>query len=314
MKKQDWLDYFEAVNGRSPEPHEIEAARLAGDFLEEISTEPPTPPVSEPVISAAQLEGQLATQESSYVQSTPQGVQQQIPQQPPLQFQQGPATPEQQVYTMQVAVPSTVSVFWKQFWIWLKAAWKQPSVDIPTHRYNGLTVYGLLVLFTTLTVTMPMIKFGYMSFSVFLTTFIAFAFVFFAFILGGFVVKKIVYKEQKFTLGYSIEWFGRLLSINVALMGAAVLFALLNVHTLVGLLSVLSYGFFGAASGYTLFHTKNHSSLDMFYKYILAGVVFTLVVLIAIMIGGAIAGELLFNGLVGELGNLGGLSDLPFGY
>lgn len=30
MKQEDWIDYFEAVNGRSPEAHEVEAARLAG--------------------------------------------------------------------------------------------------------------------------------------------------------------------------------------------------------------------------------------------------------------------------------------------
>lgn len=39
MEKQDWLDYFEAVNGRSPEPNEIEAAKKAGEFVEENSSE-----------------------------------------------------------------------------------------------------------------------------------------------------------------------------------------------------------------------------------------------------------------------------------
>ncbi len=32
MKKIDWIEYFEAINGRSPEAHEIEAALAAGEF------------------------------------------------------------------------------------------------------------------------------------------------------------------------------------------------------------------------------------------------------------------------------------------
>lgn len=33
MNRQDWLDYFEALNGRSPEVDEIEAAAQAGEFI-----------------------------------------------------------------------------------------------------------------------------------------------------------------------------------------------------------------------------------------------------------------------------------------
>ncbi|MDW8742394.1 hypothetical protein Q7W37_05010 [Streptococcus suis] len=35
MKKIDWIEYFEAINGRSPEAHEIEAALAAGEFEED---------------------------------------------------------------------------------------------------------------------------------------------------------------------------------------------------------------------------------------------------------------------------------------
>ena len=61
MLKQDWLDYFEAVNGRSASAEEIAQALAAGEFQEEVvvpeaSQAPefvaaPTAPVEEPVVA-----------------------------------------------------------------------------------------------------------------------------------------------------------------------------------------------------------------------------------------------------------------------
>ena len=45
MSKQDWLDYFEAVNGRSASAEEIAQALAAGEFQEEVVVpETPTSP------------------------------------------------------------------------------------------------------------------------------------------------------------------------------------------------------------------------------------------------------------------------------
>ncbi len=59
MSKQDWLDYFEAVNGRSASAEEIAQALAAGEFQEEVVVPEtpqapefvaaPTAPVEEPV-------------------------------------------------------------------------------------------------------------------------------------------------------------------------------------------------------------------------------------------------------------------------
>ena len=59
MSKQDWLDYFEAVNGRSDSAEEIAQALAAGEFQEEVVVPEtpqapefvaaPTAPVEEPV-------------------------------------------------------------------------------------------------------------------------------------------------------------------------------------------------------------------------------------------------------------------------
>lgn len=38
MLKQDWLEYFEAVNGRSATDVEIAQALLAGEFMEPVVT------------------------------------------------------------------------------------------------------------------------------------------------------------------------------------------------------------------------------------------------------------------------------------
>ncbi|MGT2910337.1 DUF6574 domain-containing protein [Streptococcus cameli] len=346
MKQQDWIDYFEAVNGRSPEAHELEAARVAGEFeaegtptiSETVEQQVPTSPVQpqvqvapetvspQPQVTPVQPQPQAAqtqTQQVPTQQTVPPGYQGNVQegQQPPLQFQQGPATGEQQLYTVQVAVPSEFSLFWKQFWIWLKASWQHPTVDRPTHKYNGVTVYGLLVFFTALTTLMPLMKMGVANFSIFFTVLLGFAFVNFAFILAGFAVKKFIYKEARFTFGYSFEWFGRLLSLNIILMAGSTLFAMLEVSSLSILLTALSNFLFIGASGYTLFHTVNHSNMDMFHKYLLASILYGVILAIFFAIGVSIAGEMLIDSLMGNLGDLGGLEDLispygsnPFGY
>ena len=61
MSKQDWLDYFEAVNGRSASAEEIAQALAAGEFQEEVVVPEtpqapefvaaPTAPVEEPVVA-----------------------------------------------------------------------------------------------------------------------------------------------------------------------------------------------------------------------------------------------------------------------
>ena len=59
MSKQDWLDYFEAVNGRSASAEEIAQALAAGEFQEEVVV-PETPQAQEFVAApTAPVEDQL---------------------------------------------------------------------------------------------------------------------------------------------------------------------------------------------------------------------------------------------------------------
>lgn len=339
MKKQDWLDYFEAVNGRSPEPQEIEAALLAGEFTaEETTAETPDVPENSQTetqseedstqnpIQQEQVSQQTTAQQEQINQQTApiqepanQHVQENVgqqqtngqqagPQQQSFQFQQG-----QPVQPMQVAAPSPFVVFLKQFWAWFLAALKAPTKDSVSHKYNGLTAFGLLVFFTTLTISIPFMKFDAMTFSGFINIFIALAFIFFAFVLGGFVVKRVVYKEATFTLGYSFEWFGRLLAPNIGLMAVAAFCSLINLNSLTIIATFASYFIFAAAAAYSLYHAENHSNLDLFYKYILASLLFGLIVTLFILLGLTIAGEILFNGLLGGF-NSYNIFNIPFGY
>ena len=339
MKKQDWLDYFEAVNGRSPEPQEIEAALLAGEFTaEETSVEMPEVPENsqtetqseedstqnpiqqEQAASQEPLQQEQVNQEATSIQNPAnQHVQENVgqqqtngqqagPQQQSFQFQQG-----QPVQPMQVAAPSPFVVFLKQFWAWFLAALKAPTKDSVSHKYNGLTAFGLLVFFTTLTISIPFMKFEAMTFSGFINIFIALAFIFFAFVLGGFVVKRVVYKEATFTLGYSFEWFGRLLAPNIGLMAVAAFCSLINLNSLAIIATFASYFIFAAAAAYSLYNAENHSNLDLFHKYILASLLFGFIVILFIMLGMTIAGEILFNGLLGGF-NSYNIFNIPFGY
>ena len=77
MLKQDWLDYFEAVNGRSASAEEIAQALAAGEFQEEVvvpeaSQAPefvaaPTAPVEEPVAAPEAPEFVAAPQAPEFV-------------------------------------------------------------------------------------------------------------------------------------------------------------------------------------------------------------------------------------------------------
>lgn len=323
MEKQDWLAYFEAVNGRSPEQHEIEAARSAGEFVEEdvpaqseeasIASEPVVEnaePVTTP--EPASVQQQAQTQQEvhvapTYQQTTTQSEQSNAQQ---VQYTQ-PQQAGQQFYAAPPA-PSAFTVFIKQFWKWMLQSWKTPTTDVQTHKYNGAAAIGLISLLTTLTISIPLMKYNMMEFSGFLSILIAFVFIFVAFVLAGFVVKKFVYREEKFTLGYSFEWFGRLLSLNVLFMGVAVVSVLLNLSSLVIICTFLSYFIFAAASGYTLYHPQNHSSLDLFYKYIIASVIFGVIITLFFMLGTMIAGDLIFSNLFNNF-NFNGYYP-PFGY
>lgn len=210
---------------------------------------------------------------------------------------------QQPIQQTQQTAPSPFSLFVKQFWQWLLNSWKSPTNVFPTHKYNGITAFGLLVLFTTFIILKPISEFQPIGISIFISMITAIALIYFSFIFGGFIVKRFVYNEKSFTFMYSFEWFGRLLSLNVLFLALSVLFSLVNVYTVVGLLTFASYFIFGAASSFTIFHNKNYTNVDMFYKYIIASIVYFLVVFTIMFLAFTISGELIFNGFFNNIEN-----------
>ena len=102
MSKQDWLDYFEAVNGRSASAEEIAQALAAGEFQEEVVVPEtpqapefvaaPTAPVEEPV-SAPQASEFVAAPQAQSLRSPTAPVEEPVaaPQAP--EFVAAPAAP-----------------------------------------------------------------------------------------------------------------------------------------------------------------------------------------------------------------------------
>ena len=67
MNQKDWVEYFEAVNGRKPSMQEFQEAREKGEFVVE-RTEAPTPTTEAP---APATEAQAPSQEAPVAPSAP---------------------------------------------------------------------------------------------------------------------------------------------------------------------------------------------------------------------------------------------------
>ena len=103
MSKQDWLDYFEAVNGRSASAEEIAQALAAGEFQEEVVV-PETPQAPEFV--AAPQEPVSAPQAPEFVAAPTAPVEEPVaaPQAP--EFVAAPAAPQAPEFVAAPAAPA----------------------------------------------------------------------------------------------------------------------------------------------------------------------------------------------------------------
>lgn len=319
MNRQDWLDYFEAVNGRTPSPEEVAHALVNGEFIEEAvvsEVHPTQPPGVETVIPPVQPNPEIIQAQVAHPTQVSQQEAQTIHSTAFSQSQQG----QQNTSNVQI-VPSAYSSFLKQFWTWLVSAWKSPTEGVSTHQYNGYFAFFLLVFFASLTVFISSSKAvsgfnslvnqfntsvydsGYygvgVDISLFFKIFLAMGFIFFSIIFAGFVVRRFVYKEEKMTFIKSFEWYGRLFSINIFLFALASLLIFLNIYSLGTL--VLSFNFLvlTAASTYAISNFDKSSKFDKFYQYLLGMLVNGIIIFIFLTIGLSILGDSIYNGLIG---------------
>ena len=354
MLKQDWLEYFEAVNGRSATDTEISQALLAGEFVEsEVTSTNQVGNESGSIISdSAQAQGvasngeyytqpqnsfqeqngqalftqptgqqyqelpqqqpnqnHFANQTQSFAQqgypyqqpnggqpnqfvgqpqsSGPQGFNQQAYQNNPQgqfnaqNFQQGP----QAYYSQQQpAQPSEFSKTMKGFWAWLVSAWKSPTSEVESSKLNGYLSLGLTVFFAAIVVNynfynlIHSVSFGFYSgptfdFRLFLVSLIAAALVLFSIILGGFAVKRMVYKDGSFSFNKAFDWYGRLYAIVLPFVALSALFSLLGIMSVSLFLAWIGLVLIGVGATFALIYSKSSTSMDPFYKYLLAIIV-----------------------------------------
>lgn len=186
MSKEDWLEYFEAVNGRSATEEEIAQALAAGEFVEaeQVSAEQ-APSDASPASSSFEqpqnFQQPFAQQTSQQYQEVPQpqanpnqfanqgqpyqqqGFQQATPftgqpqssgpqayQNNPQQGQFNSQVPQQgpqAYYSQQPPQPNEFSKTMKGFWTWLVSAWKSPTSEVESSKVNGYLSLGLTVFF-----------------------------------------------------------------------------------------------------------------------------------------------------------------------
>ena len=354
MLKQDWLEYFEAVNGRSATDAEIAQAFLAGEFVEPevASVHQDGNDAASTMAGTAQEQGvasngeyyaqqqnvfqeqnvqapfaqptgqqyqelpqqqqnlnQFANQTQSFAQqgypyqqpnggqpnqfvgqpqsSGPQGLNQQAYQNNPQgqfnaqNFQQGP----QAYYSQQQPVqPSEFSKTMKGFWAWLVSAWKSPTSEVESSKLNGYLSLGLTVFFAAIVVNYNFynliysVSFGFYSgptfnFRLLLVSLIAAALVLFSIILGGFAVKRMVYKDGSFSFNKAFDWYGRLYAIVLPFVALSALFSLLGIMSVSLFLAWIGLVLIGVGATFALIYSKSSTSMDPFYKYLLAIIV-----------------------------------------
>ena len=323
MSKQDWLEYFEAVNGRSATEEEIAQALAAGEFVEaeQVSAEQASSeasPASSSFEQPQNFQQPFAQQTSQQYQEVPQqqanpnqfanqgqpyqqqGFQQANPfaGQPqssgPQAYQnnsqqgqfnsQVPQQGPQAYYSQQPPQPNEFSKTMKGFWAWLISAWKSPTSEVESSKINGYLSLGLTVLFSAIVLNsnifnvFRMVTFGYFGapifdFKIFFVSLIAAALILFSIILGGFVVKRWVYKDESFSFNKAFDWYGRLYAIVLPFVAVSALLSLLGIVSLSLFLTWIGVLIIGVGATFALIYSKTSTSMEPFYKYLLAIVV-----------------------------------------
>lgn len=281
MLKQDWLEYFEAVNGRSATDAEITQALLAGEFVEpEVTSTSQVGNETGSIISDSVPEQGVASNGEYYAQLQ-NAFQEQNGQAPSAQptGQQYQELPQQQP-----AQTSEFSKTLKGFWAWLVSAWKSPTSEVESSKLNGYLSLGLTVFFAAIVVNynfynlIHSVSFGFYSgptfdFRLFLVSLIAAALVLFSIILGGFAVKRMVYKDGSFSFNKAFDWYGRLYAIVLPFVALSALFSLLGIMSVSLFLAWIGLVLIGVGATFALIYSKSSTSMDPFYKYLLAIIV-----------------------------------------
>ena len=325
MSKQDWLDYFEAVNGRSASAEEIAQALAAGEFQEEVVVPEtpqapefvaaPTAPVEEPV-AAPQAPEFVAAPAATAAPAAPTEepvaapVQEAAPQVAPTNgpaFQQAPqqayqqptqASYQQAPYQGQPgqaypAQPSQFGVAVGGYWNWFLSALKRPTAVENPKALNGILQYVLTAFVMALATFFTASGFtgGYgMDFRAFMLTLISLFFSIYAFQVAGFFVRRVVLQDKEYSYGRSFEEFGRLSVYTLPLALLAFLVGLVKVYEFYGFVNFLIFFLFFVGTCYVVHQGLNKTSFkaDKFLLIVASSVVLLLIAIFVLYVNARI--------------------------
>ena len=326
MSKQDWLDYFEAVNGRSASAEEIAQALAAGEFQEEVVVPEtpqapefvaaPTAPVEEPVAApqapefvaapaaprapefvaapAAPAAPTAPTEEpvaAPVQEPAPQAPQQAYQQPTQAAYQQAPYQGQPgQPYPGQ---PSQFGVAVGGYWNWFLSALKRPTAVENPKALNGILQYVLTAFVLTLSTFFTASGFtgGYgMDFRAFMLTLISLFFSVYAFQVAGFFVRRVVLQDKEYSYGRSFEEFGRLSVYTLPLALLAFLVGLVKVYEFYGFVNFLIFFLFFVGTCYVVHQGLNKTSFkaDKFLLLVASSVVLLLIAIFVIYVNARI--------------------------
>ena len=296
MSKQDWLDYFEAVNGRSASAEEIAQALAAGEFQEEVAApqspefvaapqEPVAAPQApefvaapqEPVAAPQAPEFVAAPQEPVAAPQTPEftaAPQEPAPQAAPTNgpaFQQAP----QQAYQQPVqpgyqqnpyqgqpypAQPNQFGVAVGGYWSWFVSALKRPTAVNQPKALNGILQYVFTAFVMTLATFFTASGYtgGYgVDFRAFLIILIMVYFNIYAYQVAGFFIRRVVLQDKEYSYGRSFEEFGRLSVYTLPISLFAFLVGLVKAYEFYGFLNALVFFLFTVGTLYVVYQALN---------------------------------------------------------
>lgn len=335
MSKQDWLDYFEAVNGRSASAEEIAQALAAGEFQEEVAAPQapefvaaPQEPVAAPQAPefvAAPQEPVAAPQAPEYTAAPQEPAPQAAPtngpafQQAPQQAYQQPVQPgyQQNPYQGQPypAQPSQFGVAVGGYWSWFVSALKRPTAVNQPKALNGILQYVFTAFVMTLATffTASAYTGGYgVDFRAFLIILIMVYFNIYAYQVAGFFIRRVVLQDKEYSYGRSFEEFGRLSVYTLPISLFAFLVGLVKAFEFYKFLNFLVFFLFTIGALYVVYQGLNKTKFKADKFLLLVASIAILIVFAGLVVyldrqilEQAIMGSIPSTPNFGDLGNLG---------
>lgn len=175
------------------------------------------------------------------------------------------------------------------FWTWLLDAIQEPTASKTTDQKHRYSVFALLTLLSSINLFFSIyhikrLYYGYMvsiansspnqlpPLDLFagLSILVASALFYFSIILGGFTVRRVLDQESDFTFKEAFDRYSRLFAIPLVLTALASFFALFGGLRFASILTLLSMAIFALGNLFVISKPSKTSSLDPFYRFLLA--------------------------------------------